>query len=536
MSRFPSTSVFVLAFALLSPPLAGADLCQGLVQDRQPHPMTPLAKPAAGETTQDPQFGTTIRRITAVPQVGPDPAIRPLYATVSAWNADESLLLLYNVGNGYELYDGRDYRFLMPIDIEPSDIEHVYWHTSDPDVLLYPSGRFLMRFHVQKALLEPIREFEFCTGSVTAGPDPMFMSWDSNVIGLQCDEQVFIYRVSDNTVTGRAPTSLTAPQVAPSGTRAVTSGYVVDLGLHVQRRLDLGNALDHASLGRLGNGNDTYNTVAYDPGPAGSDVGSLVTFDMTDGSSRVIVGPATGYPYPPSGTHVSALAYRAPGWTILSIVGDPSGQGVLDNEIVLADTNTGQVCRLAHHRSFGSGNTRLARPYWAEPHAVPSPRGTRVVFASDWGNGHTVDTYVLELPSFGSLGLSVATSQSGYRTGDRFLASMGLSNPGLDSTVDLYLLELLPDGDQVVMFTAGGVGMGRVSEPAGLRPLVPALELSAPFVWEQGDLLDYVWNGSEWPGNYALVLAAVRPGSLADDRFDEGDVVAAAVAWFAFSP
>ena len=32
-----------------------------------------------------------------------------------------------------------------------------------------------------------------------------------------------------------------------------------------------------------------------------------MTFDLTDGSSRVIVGPATGYPYPPSGTHVSAL-------------------------------------------------------------------------------------------------------------------------------------------------------------------------------------------------------------------------------------
>lgn len=540
MTRFSSLSslVALAGFGLLlaGSPLSGADLCQGLVLDRQPHPMTPLAKPWVGEALQDPQFGTTIRRITAVPQIGPDPAIRPLYSTVSAWNADESLLLLYHVGQGYELYDGRDYHFLMELDINPSDIEHVYWHTSDPGVLLYPSERRLIRHWVAAGLEETVREFEFCVGPISAGPDPMFMSWDSDAIGLKCDGQVFVYRLSDDMVTGQAWTSLPAPQVAPSGTRGVTVGYVVDLSLGLERRLDLGNPFDHASLGRFSSGNDTYNTVAYDPGPAGSDVGSLVTFDLTDGSSSVIVGPATGYPYPPSGTHVSALAYRAPGWVYLSIVGNPAGQGVLDNEIVLADTNTGGVCRLAHHRSFGRNNTHLATPYWAEPHAVASPSGTRVLFASDWGNGPTVDAYVLELPSFTSLGLSVGTSQAFYLPGDQFLANAEVSNPGLSSTVDLYFLELLPDGDQVVMFTAGGVAMGRVSQPSGLLPLAAGLDLQQPFVWEQGDLLAYTWTGLEGPGNYALILAAIRPGSLADGRFDQGEVVASAAGWFAFSP
>jgi hypothetical protein len=38
--------------------------------------------------------------------------------------------------------------------------------------------------------------------------------------------------------------------------------------------------------------------------------------------------------------------------------------------------------------------------YWAEAHTVPSPSGTRAVFASDWGGGSSVDSYVLELPSY----------------------------------------------------------------------------------------------------------------------------------------
>ncbi len=73
------------------------------------------------------------------------------------------------------------------------------------------------------------------------------------------------------------------------------------------------------------------------------------------------------------------------------------GQDVLDNELLLADTNTGEVCRIAHHRSHGGNGPQ---GYWAEPHASISPSGTRVLFGSDWGGGETVDTYVIELPAY----------------------------------------------------------------------------------------------------------------------------------------
>ena len=72
--------------------------------------------------------------------------------------------------------------------------------------------------------------------------------------------------------------------------------------------------------------------------------------------------------------------------------------GLLDLENLIADTNTGTVCRVGRHRSWGKANTVLG--YWAEAHTVPSPTGTRAVFASDWGGGNSVDTYVLELPAY----------------------------------------------------------------------------------------------------------------------------------------
>jgi len=365
--------------------------------------MTALAKPAVGATVTDAEFGTTIRRISAAAATGSNPAIRPLYSTVAAWNADESLLILYDVNRGHELYDGKTYELLRSLDdINPADLEQVYWHTSDPDVLFYVDGKSFIRYHVASASKETLSTFSFCTGSASAGSDPMFMSFDSARIGLGCGDQSFIYDVPTDTVIARKTYGENPAQISPSGKLAwlSDSGRVTDASLTVVRTLDLTEPYGHSSLGIWPTGEDTWNGVVYDDGPAGnSDIGSLVTFDMTTGTSKVVIGPKTGYPYPPT-THISGLAYLNPGWVVVSTFGDTTGKGLLDLEITIANTVTGTVCRGGRHRSWGKSNTRLADSYWAEAHAVPSPSGTRILFASDWGNGATVDAYVLELPSY----------------------------------------------------------------------------------------------------------------------------------------
>jgi hypothetical protein len=85
---------------------------------------------------------------------------------------------------------------------------------------------------------------------------------------------------------------------------------------------------------------------------------------------------------------------------VVSTYGASNGSSLLAREVLIADTVSGKVCRVGRHRSYGKDNTRLGEPYWAEAHAVPSPTGTRIAFGSDWGNGTTVDTYVIELPSY----------------------------------------------------------------------------------------------------------------------------------------
>jgi len=244
---------------------------------------------------------------------------------------------------------------------------------------------------------EPLRTIDACSGNIRADSHA-WISWDAKTLGLYCaaTDTAFIYNIETGATSGsRVPANSEIPFIGAIGTLAYWGGKVVDQSMNILRTLDLGYAGEHSSLGMLANGHDTYNLVQYDPGPAGSEVGTLLTFDMTDGSYRVIVGPQNGYPYPPGGTHISAPIYKRPGWVFVSIIGDVRGTHLLDQELLLANTNPGgEVCRIGHHRS------QEAQDYWGEPYVSGSPSGTRALFGSDWGGGPSVDTYVVELPSY----------------------------------------------------------------------------------------------------------------------------------------
>ena len=382
------------------------DLCAGLVTDKDDRPQTDLPKPALGQTVIDAEFGTTIRRITAVSAGSGDRVIKPMYSTISAWNADESRLILYSVADGaHQLYNGTTYEFIEVLDISPPDLEQVYWHTQDPDILYYVDGIDFVEYRVSSHAKTVLTSFDFCSAGASGGSDPLFTSFDSHRIGLHCGSTVFIYDISQNMVLASVNLDENPAQVAPSGTLAYRSdtGIVTDSQLNEIGTVDLIEPWGHASLGILPNGHDTWNGAVYDPGPNGNDdIGVLVTWDLNTLTSHVVIGPKTGYPYPNTG-HISGLCYKQPGWVFVSTIGDGLGQSLLDGEMIVANTVTNQVCRAGRHRSFGKSNTQLSESYWAEPHMVPSPSGTRAVFGSDWGNGATVDTYVLELPAYAPL-------------------------------------------------------------------------------------------------------------------------------------
>ncbi len=392
---------------------ATSDLCAGLVTDKVVHPKAPAPRPAKGVVFIDPAFGTRLIRITDARNDFGAKIVKPLYSTIPAWNIDESRLVLWVRGKGHALFDGRTYKYLGMLDVQPSDIEQLYWDPQDPDLLWYNyswemgqrSMRQLTRYQVSSGKKTVIYEYPNAGQPrghrVDNGDDPQYPAWDLSLWGVRVkrsngsDKFSFTLpaKIEGDRTFGEGPT----PQACASG-RCMWLPEKRGSRLVDSRTLEPVRALklwgyEHGNLGLNAAGQDFFAAVQFDSKPAGT----LIVENLQTGVVKPVISTANGYPYPPGGTHVSAVALRAPGWVAVSVVGKPEGKRVLDQEVLLANVDSGAVCRIAHHRSYGKEGKF---DYWAEPHVTISPSGTRVIFASDWDDGDAVDTYVVELPAY----------------------------------------------------------------------------------------------------------------------------------------
>ena len=396
---------------LLLPTASLASLCTGLITDKSNYPMTQLDKPGYLQSVTDPEFGTRIIRVTQTSDV-----TKPAYSTMPVWNADESLMFLWDRqfnkddpnSRGHILLDGKTYEFIRNLDdINPNKFEELTWHATNPDIMFYPASheengqriKHFIQYNVktrEKVVLRDFGDMIDSNDGFGFGGDPMYSSWDSDVFGFadsDTRDTHFAYRISTDTVSPNlSRDEAEHPAPGPSGEYFFWNAGVYDFNMNKLHTLDMGNSGEHAVLSRFKNGHDGWFGVQF----GGPHVGSLVAYDLVTGEGRVVVGENTGYPYPPTGHHFSAVRTE-PGWIAISIIGGEDGQDLFDNELLLVNANPGEeeVCRVAHHRSRKQGG----RGYWSEPHANVSPSGTRIAFASDWGTDK-VDTYVVELPAY----------------------------------------------------------------------------------------------------------------------------------------
>lgn len=401
---------FVAIFILLPLYLDGQDLTTGLiVNDLSEHNMQDIAKPAYLETITDPSFGTTIRRIS---DAGVGGVIKPMYSTIQAWNANESLMILYNQLSGiHQLLDGQNYNFIRHLnDISPADIEQIFWDYNNSDIFYYPENITddFIKYKVStqtKEILFNMATVSSCSGEIYLGNDVQMMAWDSDLVTFRCDNSAaYSYRISTGELTTFSILNIAsaAPSAGPSGSYFYHDKSVYD---------DIGNfeydlnqsSVEHSCMGKLASGDDAYYAIAFAEGPEGGCIGDIIAHDLTTGDCFPVISQSQGYDYPQSGTHMSANAHKNTegGWIAASMMGyDQDGQSLLDQELVIARAAEGnvEVCRIGHHRS-----DEEEFDYWGEPHATMSPTGTRVLFGSDWSgaeDGQSVDSYVVELPSY----------------------------------------------------------------------------------------------------------------------------------------
>lgn len=440
------TTSTVATEALLANPAISTDLrktthigntpmCDGFIADARAVTIPMIPKPPVGARYLDPSLGATVVRVSdsAIGEVH-----KPAYSTMQAWNADESLMLLYQSGSngsGHQLRDGHSYELIRQLDFYPADIEEVFWSHVNPDELFYVSaakhdfGHF-KRLNPHTNDSETIADFSaWCGTSLpVAGSDVHMQSNDDDLFGFRCEQVdrghiMFSYRISDQSVSiqniDEDGLSLIAPVPTPGGRHFWYRGETLDITLAMSAlTLDLYSYSEHSSVGSTAGGQGALYQVAFNPSPHGCDgddfdgVGHLVEHNLETGACRNIISQQQGYPYPTSSTHISALANKRPGWVALSSIGTleqtkyfTNGEAApaLFSEIYLSNTRSNKVvtCRLAHHRSSGKNAVNGGyKPYFGEPHATISPSATRILFGSDWYDSGAVDAYVVELPGY----------------------------------------------------------------------------------------------------------------------------------------
>lgn len=417
---------------LTAPPI---DFCQALVTRTDLVAIKPVARPPFLKAFREPGFGTRMRRITnsAKAQVN-----KPAGAPAQAWNSDETLLLLHRYTPHHQvvLLDGRDYRELGTLDLTIGAYEDIYWSRRQPDILFFveqagPDAGTLTEYNVRTQQRNKVRDFsETCEKNGFPSGNGLLAapSDDDDLFGYRCDIRsdrslaIAYQRSADQLSTRLTDVNeksflMSVPQASRRGELFWLDGKVLDTKLTpLKYQPDMAEKNLNASLGTNAGGQDSLYQAPEKSSPRGCDrdiwkgLGLLVEHDLNAGTCRPILNQTDGYPVLKN-PELFASAYDQPnliamagnGYDDFSWYSTRKLPPLLFSEIFIVNTapDAEQLCRLAHHRSFGAHAERADYPaHLGEPNVTQSPSGTRVLFSTDWYDSGFVDTYVVELPSF----------------------------------------------------------------------------------------------------------------------------------------
>lgn len=381
-----------------------------------------VPRPAKGKPFSDPVYKTCIVRVSNAAQEPPPTFVRNDYARRQAFNADDTLILVYAIDGSWHLYDARTFRYVKKLRGVGGDAEP-QWSSTDPGTLYYLPNNGGMAvysldvrtnrseiavdftrkdaqgFRVQDLWPGAARVWTRSEGSPSA--DDRYWAFlvednEFNILGL------ISYDRKTNTILGRYSTKDRPDHVSmsPSGKYVVVpwskggpEGGPVVLTRDLKNRRPLTMNLGHSDLALDANGEDV-----------------LVSVDHTRGyvyMTRLATGETTNlfYIWPNQTTmamHFSGKAYRKPGWVLLSTFGSGRTEWPHQKILALELKAEPRVVNLAHHRTvFGTSDFS----YFSQPHASTNRDMTRIVFNSNWdttdlqNDWRYIDVYLIEIPA-----------------------------------------------------------------------------------------------------------------------------------------
>ena len=131
------------------------------------------------------------------------------------------------------------------------------------------------------------------------------------------------------------------------------------------------------------------------------------------------------------------------------------------------------------------------------------------------------------------LSLVTRANQTMFAVGQTLDVTVGLINPGLPGSVDVYAGFLSPN-NSIHFFTSAGIVVGNPSDLASFPRLATGVALETPFSVTVPDFYSHKWTGSEPRGTWLFFLAVVNADALAGGTLPEASIVGLASASFSF--
>ncbi len=373
---------------------------------------TVYPKPAKGVETTDPAYGTCFVRATDHASEPPVGFARNDYSRRQAFNADDSMFVVYSNNGFWHVYDAITLAYIKSLDGPGGDAE-IQWHPTDPNRLFYlptNGGMIINSYDVSADQITRVADFNgrlpWSTAARVWTKSEGSPSANARYWGFQVETSGFsplglmTYDLETDTITGTwdfASNGAGRPDhvsMSPSGEYLVASWDNSDLGTTAfsrdfSQQVKVHTKSEHSDIALLPNGNDAY--VAVDYQASGGDVFmvEIQTGVRTDLFRTYLSGTTTAL-------HISGKNYNKPGWVLVSTYGGSlasAGRQWIHHKVFVTElaANPRIYNLMHHHASIGN--------YFGEPQASVNRDFTKILVNSNWGGAALdIDPYLLKLP------------------------------------------------------------------------------------------------------------------------------------------